>query len=284
MAGSRFCAACGAPQAQRCANCQAELQPGQRFCATCGAPAATRATVEAPQQKAPEQSPPPPRRRGGCCGGCALKILALLILLPTACTGAIVAYVAAPDLPPLGSFVPDLEALADHVPFFGPSTSPAPPRTPEEQQELEELRERLEAPRREKSRREEETLAQLQAAGLPVTGAFIVETGGGEPALLLGVSYAQMQRGSISSAGLEEGVQALLRVAETRTVDLTGLTYVTVAVRDSQGRTLFGVTGATADVERLRAGQISRGDFVRATAARAESRLGGAEALWLPKR
>ncbi len=276
--GTRFCAACGAPQAQRCAACQAELQPMQRFCAACGAPAASRAPGAAPAHQAQEQSPRPSRRRG-CCAGPALKILALLLLLPTACTGTVVAYAAAPDLPSLSRFVPRLEDLAARLPFVGSSPSPAPPLTPEQQRELENLQEPLEAAWEAQSRREAQTLTQLQAAGLPVTGAYIVETGDGAPALLLGVSYAELRRGSASGAGLTEGVQALVRVAEVRALDLSGLTYVTVAVRDSQDRTLFGVTGATADVERLRAGQISRRDFIRATAARAESRLGGAEAL-----
>jgi hypothetical protein len=89
---------------------------------------------------------------------------------------------------------------------------------------------------------------------------------------MLGLDYERMTSGSDPGQMLAEGVQSFVRAVETRSVDLSGMAYVTMAVRDDAGRVLFAVTGATPDIEAFRAGKLTRKQFIAKTAAQIQSR------------
>ncbi len=199
-----------------------------------------------------------------------IRILVILLALPllfAACVGGAAYYVLAPDLPPLRV---SLLSLGDKFPFLGPEDYPLASFGPELQQRLDEL-----APAADPLEEREESLGtQLQSTGLPITGVFILETDASVPVLAVGVDYDKLAAGLSLGGGLGEAVQALVDLVQAEELDLSGLEYMTVIIRDSQGRSLFGVTANVADIERLRNGEITRREFIRSTAARAESRAG----------
>ena len=216
--------------------------------------------------------------------GC-LTVLGVLVVLVGLVGAGGCYYLIAPDRRPPKVALPSWEEVQLAVPLLGPPDNPMPEPSPE----LERLREQSEREREQlearfqlvpdQRAREAQLRSQLQATGLPITGAFILENGSGEPTLAVSVDYERMTGGLSAGAGLEEAALALVQLAESGDLDLSGLEMVTVAVRDREERVLFGMTADVADVQRLRAGEIDRSAFVASTAARFESRAGVVDAV-----
>lgn len=127
--------------------------------------------------------------------------------------------------------------------------------------------------------KEAQIQSQLKATGLPITGAFILESEKGQPVLAVGLSYERIA-GSVSpSAGLSEGLSGLQRIIDTKTLSLAGLHDVTVFIEDAEGRVLFGMSAPVTAIEQYRAGKITQRDLIGSVGFQAESRMGVLDAL-----
>ena len=212
--------------------------------------------------------------------GC-LTVLLILILLILGGSAAAAYWVAAPDLPPLQPpSVPSWDQVRENLPLLRPASEDLPPvDRAAADQEMERVRAQREGGRAGQHAQESQALGQLQTTGLPITSVYLLETSSGGTALTASVNLDALVGGSSRSGGLQEAVGSLQRLVDSGALDFSGTDYVTVAVRDVQGRVLFGVTARTQDIQRYRAGQMSRTDFVARTAARAESRAGVLDAI-----
>lgn len=202
-----------------------------------------------------------------------LLVLALLLLLGG---GATAGYLVAPDLPAVG--IPSERDLQRAFPFLRPQadrpiTAPASPR-PAAQKALAARVAQI----REEMQRGQRYLDQLKAAGLPVISAQIIPSARGD-VLHVGVSYERLTSALSGTAGVVETFDALIRVAQQRSLDLKGIRDVTVAAVDAQGRALFSASAPAEAVERFRAGQMDRKAFLATAGFKGESRLALLDAL-----
>ena len=126
-------------------------------------------------------------------------------------------------------------------------------------------------------KREEQIMSQLKTAGINVGGAFIVDTDDGEQMLALNLPFT----GSILSSSnfMTSAADSLIKLAELKTLDLTGLNYVNVFITDAEDRIVFGVTVKTSDVQNYRSGKTNLEQFFATTAAAVESRSGALGAM-----
>ena len=200
-----------------------------------------------------------------------LGVLAALLLIFGGAAGAVQYFVAAPDLPggpaqllpDLGKILGDLQPVSDAPlqgsrPTFAPSSSPAPDPV---------------------AQRATQAAAAIRAAGLPVTAVHILPTEDGKQALVVGLSYERLVSALADPSGLGSGIDALLRVAGVKAVDLSGLGYVTATLVDAQGRPILGVSAPASNVVAFRDGKATRTDLIRALAFKGESRAGLIDAV-----
>ncbi|MDO8673811.1 MAG: hypothetical protein Q7O66_20570, partial [Dehalococcoidia bacterium] len=218
-----------------------------------------------------------PRKKGGCCGcGCFFLILILLILAAGGVYG-----VAGKDLPPrpwetAGEWIST--TLGGKVPFIEPLDKPLPKMEPQLEKEAFDaaraaLKSKAPAPSP-TDQKEAQLRSQIEATKLPITVISIVQTSDGAAVLVVGVKYSELAAAGSSGGGLAEGLTALQRLSDAKTVSLSGLHDVTVAVEDDQGRVLFGVSAPVAAIESYRAGTMTKAELARTVGFQGESRLG----------
>ncbi|GEM_PF-4299781 len=110
---------------------------------------------------------------------------------------------------------------------------------------------------------------QIDALRLPVDGVYVLPKDNGE--LVLSVALTSEQLIS-TSGGLSEVIGSFETLARAKTVNLSGLHDVDMAVQDKDGRILFHVSAPTSVIEQFRAGKATDRDLVRSMAFRGESR------------
>src|SRR3990170_3564478 len=207
---------------------------------------------------------------------CLTSLVVLLVVIGIIAAGGFL-YLKAPEMRPLATYLPSFswEQVSEAVPFLHPAYESLPPLSQEQQLDQDTLLAERQKPRQTLLQREEQALKQVQATGLPVGDVHVLETALGEPILTVGLDYERMTSGSDPGQILAEGVQSFVRAVEAKSFDLTGMSYLTMAVRDDGGRVLFAVTAATPDIEAFRTGKITRRQFIAKTAAQFQSREAG---------
>ncbi len=183
-------------------------------------------------------------------------------------------YLKAPEMPPISSYIPSvsLDEIRDSIPFARPNYTPPPPLSPQAKAELGKVVASVAAPFQTTTQREEQAARQLQSTGLPVSGVYLVESVKGEPILSVSLDYDNLVGGPDPGASLALGVQSLTKIVETRSLDLSGIGYLTLVTRDGEGRVLLAITASAGDIEGFRSGRTTRQQFIRATAAQIQSR------------
>ena len=176
---------------------------------------------------------------------------------------------------PIGSYfswVPSWFEIKESVPFLHAKYVAPPPLSPQVVQLIKQDNTRFEAEIKKTETREDQIFNQLKSAGVSVSGVYIAESKSGEQVLAIAVPLGGFLFSSdnfISSAA-----QSLIKVADTKTIDFSGLSYVNVFIRDDEGRIVFGVTAKTGDIQNYRTGKITLDQFFATTAAKVESRAG----------
>ena len=207
---------------------------------------------------------------------CLTSLVVLLVVIGIIAAGGFL-YLKSPEMRPLITYLPSFswEQVSEGVPFLHPAYESLPPLSQEQQQDQDTLLAERDKPRQAMREREQQALKQVQATGLPVGEVHVLETALGEPILTVGLDYERMTSGSDPGQMLGEGVQSFVCAVEAKSFDLTGMSYLTMAVRDDGGRVLFAVTAATPDIEAFRTGKITRRQFIAKTAAQFQSREAG---------
>ena len=189
-------------------------------------------------------------------------------------------YMQAPDMRPIGSYFswfPTWFEVKEKIPFLHAKYEPPPPISSQATQLIAQERARFEAEIFKTEKQAEQIFNQLKSAGLPVTGAYIVDSENGEQMLALEVPLG----GLFMSSGnfMNSVADSMIKLADAKTLDLSGLSYVNLFVRDDEDRIIFGVAAKTSDIQSYRAGKMTLEQFFSKTAAAVESRFGALEAL-----
>jgi len=198
------------------------------------------------------------------------KLIALGVLVALAGGGWW--YVNAPDLPPGGplALLPDVGRLTSKLPIVGTSgrrTNP-PLSGAEEVRKatLATLTDTLEA------KTEAQIRQALTSTGLPITAVDVTTTPGGQTALVVGLDASKLIKRGAFDPGLAGGVEGVIALVKTKSLDLSAAEHVVVAVADAEGRPLFGIAAPSSTMTQFRDGKMSRQDFLKSVAIKAESR------------
>lgn len=199
-----------------------------------------------------------------------LIALIIIVVVLVVIGGVVFFLIKGPDMKPLASYLPggsSFYKVNDKGNYGTPPTVSAQVKQAVEQDET-----KYEAIIYTNDKREEQIMSQLKTAGISVGGAFIVDTDDGEQMLALNIPFT----GSIltSSNFMTSAADSLIKLAELKTLDLTGLNYVNVFITDAEDRIVFGVTTKTSDVQNYRSGKTNLEQFFATTAAAVESRSG----------
>ncbi|MDO8689972.1 MAG: hypothetical protein Q7R39_08180 [Dehalococcoidia bacterium] len=183
-------------------------------------------------------------------------------------------YLKAPEMSPILTSIPavSLDEIRDSLPFAHPDYRLLPPLSPQAQAELGKVLASVGSPFQTTTQREDQATRQIQSAGLPVSGVYLVESVKGEPILCVSLDYDRLVEATAPGAALAQGVQSLAGIVEAKSLDFSGIGYITVVTRDKEGRVLQAITASGRDIESFRNGQITRQYLIRATAAQIQSR------------
>ena len=206
-------------------------------------------------------------------------LIAILVVLAVIVLG-IFLYMKGPDMGPLSShftWLPSWDRIKENVPFLHPKYETPPVISAQDKQAVNEDRLKYEAVIQKNDKREDQIVTQLKAAGVPVGGAYIVDTDAGEQMLALSFPYTPDLLSSNNF--INSLADSLVKTAGLKTLDLTGLAYVNMFLKDSQDRVIFGVTARTSDIQSYRDGKLTLEQFFAKTAAGVESRAGALEAI-----
>ncbi len=276
--GERFCAECGTDVSRRvCPRCSAALDASKRFCTQCGTNLDTGAAPSSPpigsggERLVGGPAASGVSSGGGCLGGCLTVLLGiLLVVIVIGAAGAY--YVLAPDLPPFR--LPNVPLLSAAPATLAPEDEPVEP-DPTVEVALARLGSGGDSGSDAAPQDTTRIKALLEQGGVPVEIVAREKLENGERVLLIAVR----KQSDSSGAGLNEGYEALLDIAEVRELRLAGFEHLVVAVRDEQGRVLFGVAAPVSAIEQYRGGAIGMADLIGAAGAQAESRGGILEAI-----
>jgi hypothetical protein len=188
-------------------------------------------------------------------------------------------FIKGPDMGPSSSYftwLPSWDEFKENVPFLHPRYETPPAISAQVQQAAYDDRIKYEAIIQKNDKREDQIKSQLKAAGVTVSGAYIVDTDRGEQMLALSFPYTP----SILSSNnfINSLADSMVKIADLKTLDLTGLIYVNVFLTDSQDRVIFGVTAKTSDIQNYRTGKLTLEQFFSKTAAGVESRSAALDA------
>lgn len=198
--------------------------------------------------------------------------VAALLLFVGGTASAASYYVNAPDTPGgISRYVPDIGAIvADLTPYSNdplrPVTVPKPPPPPAVAAAAD-------------AGRVAQLTQQIRASGLPVTSVLLVEAPDGQQALVVAMPFDKLVSGLNQGFGVAESVDAYVKLAQLKTLDLKGLGYLTTAVVDEQGRPILSVSAPAGAIDSFRSGTSTRRDLIRAIAFKGESRAGLLDAV-----
>jgi len=91
--------------------------------------------------------------------------------------------------------------------------------------------------------------------------------------------YGQLASALNDPTGLGSGIDVFTRLAGLKTIDLSGLGYLTTTLEDDEGRPIIAISAPTAAIETFRSGSGSRTELIRAVAFKGESRAGLVDAI-----
>lgn len=202
------------------------------------------------------------------------KVLLIILAVLIVAGFGIFFYFKAPDMKPLSSYLPwgsSFYKVNDKGHYDAPTIST------QVKQAINQDKAKYEAIIQANDTREAQIVSQLKTSGITAGGAYIVDDDKGEQMLGLNIPFT----GSIlsSSSFLNTAADSLVKLADLKTLDLTGLVYVNTFLTDSEDRILFGVTVKTSDIQSYRAGKLTLEQFFAKTAAGVESRSGALEAI-----
>jgi hypothetical protein len=204
-----------------------------------------------------------------------LKVLIVIVVVLAVIGVGIFFYFKAPDMKPLASYFgggASFYKVNDKGHYDTPPTISA-----QVKQAISQDRVKYEAVIQKNDTREAQIVSQLKTAGVTVGGAYIVDNDAGEQMLGLNIPFT----GSIldSSSFMTSAANALVKLADIKTLDLSGLAYVNMFITDTENRIIFGVTAKASDIQDYRAGKLNLERFFAKTAARVESRSGALDAV-----
>ena len=90
--------------------------------------------------------------------------------------------------------------------------------------------------------------------------------------LVVGLDASKLTEDVAFDAGLAGGVEGVVKLAKSKSLNLSAAEHVVIAVADGQGRPLFGIAAPSSAITQFREGKIDQREFLRATAIKAESR------------
>lgn len=199
-----------------------------------------------------------------------LAFIAAVLLLLGGAAAATTYFIESPDnpggfarfIPDVGAFVADLAPVSsDPLPQVS-VPEPATPIVPDPG-----------------AARAAAVVREATAAGIPVTAAYILMAPDGQETLVVAMSYGRLASALNDPTGLGSGIDAFTRLAGLKTMDLTGLGYLTTTLEDDQGRPIIAISAPTAAVESFRSGSGTRTELIRAVAFKGESRAGLVDAI-----
>lgn len=160
---------------------------------------------------------------------------------------------------------------------------PVKPLSEQDSQKVKDLSTQLAPPVDTSYQKSTQARAQLQPSGLPVQAVYIETADGGKKVLLIVVDYKQVSS-SLSlalspGAFITVGIQSLIKVAGVKGLDLSGISYITVALRDDKGRIIFSSCAAATDADAFRKGQITQAQFIKKITFKVEDRFAAWDAM-----
>lgn len=199
-----------------------------------------------------------------------LAFIAAVLLLLGGAAAATTYFIEAPDNPGgFARFIPDVGAfVADLAPVSGdplPVVSVPEPALPIAADPGAE--------------RAAAVVREATAIGLPVTAAYILMAPDGRETLVVAMSYGRLASALNDPTGLGSGIDAYVRLAGLKSMDLTGLGYLTTTLEDDEGRPIIAISAPTAAIESFRSGSGTRTELIRAVAFKGESRAGLIDAI-----
>lgn len=209
-----------------------------------------------------------PFRRGAVAAGGGIGLGAVILILLGGAVVAGTAFVVGPDIPP-GAVDPAriVDAISSLVAPPGPakpfdqaklvsSRDPKIPKAPATPPDPDRVRAQT-------------ALGQMQAAGVKVSSVGIVELESGQKVMVVGVDAF-----TLGGPDLNAALNALVKLGQSNTVDLSGVQAISVAIHDRDGRPLFAMSSSTDEISAFRSGKATRREFIRGMALRTESKIG----------
>ena len=124
-----------------------------------------------------------------------------------------------------------------------------------------------------KEQKENKAKTLLISSGLPVAFMFIEQIDKSNQILMVVLNYDKLSVGSSEGAFITAAVQSLVKVAGVKTLDLSGITYVTSALQDSKGNVFFEAAAKAADVDSFRTGKLTQTQLIKRIAAKVTDRF-----------
>jgi hypothetical protein len=209
-----------------------------------------------------------------------LKILIAILGILVVVLLGVFFFIKGPDMGPLSSYftwLPSWDEFKEKVSFLHAGYETPPTISAQVQQAANEDRIKYEAIIQKNDKREEQIKNQLKAAGVTVGGAYIVDTDKGQQMLALSFPFTP---GILSSNNFINSLaDSMVKIADLKILDLTGLVYVNTFLTDSQDRVICGVTARTSDIQNYRAGKLTLEQFFSKTAIGVESRSAALDAI-----
>ena len=112
----------------------------------------------------------------------------------------------------------------------------------------------------------------MTSSGLPVSSVFTQLDDGGQ-VLVIVLDYSKLSVGSSDGAFITAAVQSLVKIAGIKTLDLSGITYVTVGLKDKNGKVFIEAGVKAADVDAFRTGKMTQTQLIKKTAAKVIDRF-----------
>jgi hypothetical protein len=121
--------------------------------------------------------------------------------------------------------------------------------------------------------REDKAKSVLQTSGLPVLAAFIEPTDAGKKVLVVVLDFNKLALEKSPGAFITAAVQSLVKVAGVKTLDISGISYVTVALQDSKERIIIEAGVQATDIDAFRTSKINQSQFIKRTIVKIEDRF-----------
>ncbi len=127
--------------------------------------------------------------------------------------------------------------------------------------------------------KENQYLSVIKASGLPVISVYLIDVSYKDKALVVVMNYEKMIGAISPGYFVAAGIKALSQIALLKTLDLTGITYVTVTLNDAKERTISEAGVRAADMLSYRSAKITQQQFIKLTASKVEDRFAAFDAM-----